>query len=405
MADRKVLFIGLVWPEPRSSAAGWRILQLIELFRGMNYQIHFASTAQKTPYSYDLAKDGVIEQSILLNDASFDDYIKKLNPEMVVFDRFMVEEQFGWRVKEQCPTTIRILDTEDLHFVRRSRELAYKKDVAVDFSNSDDFKREMASIYRSDLSLIISAFEMELLQNEFKLNANQLCYLPLLEKPNETYLPEFEERKDFCFIGNFIHEPNYQTVIMLKKLWPKIRKALPKSELHIYGAYATAKVKQLHQPKDGFLIKDRAEDARETLQHYRLLLAPIPFGAGLKGKFIDAMAVGTPNICSSIGAEGIVHDEWAGTVTDTDEEFIEKSVALYQDKKQWLEKQKIGFNILRTNFDFDHYKNKFEKQIEDLRLNITKFRKQNFVGEILWFENNLATKYLAKWIEEKNKKP
>src|SRR5690606_31150007 len=96
-----------------------------------------------------------------------------------------------------------------------------------------------------------------------------------------------------------------KTVQKLKLIWPAIRKELPKAEIHIYGAYPSQKVLQLNNPKQGFLIKGRADNAIDTLACYRVLLAPIPFGAGLKGKFIDALYAKTPAISSRIGAEGM----------------------------------------------------------------------------------------------------
>ena len=122
----KILFIGLVWPEPTSSAAGWRILHLIRLFSN-HYEVHFASAAGKSEYSFDLKSIGINEHAIQLNDSSFDKFIQQLSPSIVIFDRFMVEEQYGWRVAAQCPDTLRILDTEDLHFVRLARQEAFKK--------------------------------------------------------------------------------------------------------------------------------------------------------------------------------------------------------------------------------------------------------------------------------------
>ena len=75
----KILFIGLVWPEPNSSAAGWRILQLVRLFKDQ-YEVHFACAASKSDYSYDLVSIGVHEHSIQLNDSSFDTFIHTLAP-------------------------------------------------------------------------------------------------------------------------------------------------------------------------------------------------------------------------------------------------------------------------------------------------------------------------------------
>src|SRR5690606_26132421 len=122
---QRVLFIGLVWPEPSSSAAGWRILQLLQVFAQAGYAVTFASAASKSAYSYPLEEENVNTQQIVLNDSSFNDFIGILQPDVIVFDRFISEEQFGWRVREQCPDALSILDTEDLHFLRSARQHAY----------------------------------------------------------------------------------------------------------------------------------------------------------------------------------------------------------------------------------------------------------------------------------------
>ncbi len=70
---------------------------------------------------------GVRKKSIELNSSSFDDFAVELNPDVVLFDRFMIEEQFGWRIIENCPKAIRILDTEDLHCLRTARQKAFKE--------------------------------------------------------------------------------------------------------------------------------------------------------------------------------------------------------------------------------------------------------------------------------------
>jgi hypothetical protein len=157
-----VFFIGFVFPEPNSSAAGVRILQLIRLFKAQGYAVVFGSASKRSEYSFDLKSIGVQEENLLLNDLSFDDFVQKLNPNIVVFDRFMTEEQFGWRVAKQCPKAIRILDTEDLHFLRKARQQnqTLNSNFSKEFLKTDVAKRELASIYRSDLSLIISEVEM-----------------------------------------------------------------------------------------------------------------------------------------------------------------------------------------------------------------------------------------------------
>ena len=159
-----VFIIGSVWVEPKSSAAGSRMLQLIQTFLSQDWSVTFGSVSQKNPNSIDLTKIGVTEVALELNNTSFDEYIKELHPTIVVFDRFITEEQFGWRVAEICPDALRILDTEDLHCLRKTRQESIKKEI--EFSNdlllnSEVAKREIAAIYRCDISLIISTSLLE----------------------------------------------------------------------------------------------------------------------------------------------------------------------------------------------------------------------------------------------------
>ena len=114
----RILIIGLVWPEPTSSAAGWRMLQLINQLLQWTDAIHFASAAAKSVASYPLNELSVTEHEIVLNDSSFNDFVSDLKPDVVVYDRFVTEEQFGWRVKQVFPELITVLDTEDLHLKR-----------------------------------------------------------------------------------------------------------------------------------------------------------------------------------------------------------------------------------------------------------------------------------------------
>lgn len=101
-----------------------------------------------------------------------------------------------------------------------------------------------------------------------------------------------------------MHPPNWDSVLFLKeRLWPEIRIELPKAEIHIYGAYPDQNAQNLNNPKDGFIIKGRAENVISTLSNYRVLLAPLRFGAGQKGKLLDAMRAGLPNITTQIGSE------------------------------------------------------------------------------------------------------
>ncbi|WP_233006883.1 glycosyltransferase [Rheinheimera faecalis] len=403
-----LLVVGYVWPEPKSSAAGSRMLSLLSMFRAQGWTVIFASPAEKSPHRFDLSQWQISEEQIQLNDSSFDEQLKEWQPDMVMFDRFMLEEQFGWRVEQQCPKALRLLDTEDLHFLRLARQQAFKagREVTLQDLHSEQAQREIAAIYRSDLTLIISEAEMQLLTEHFKVPAELLCYSPFwLDTEIAADLPEFAQRQHFVSIGNFRHEPNWQAVLWLKQqIWSLIRKQLPKAELHIYGAYPPPKATQLHQPKDGFLIKGWAEDAAEVIKSARVLLAPLPFGAGLKGKFIDAMAQGTPNVTTAVGAEGMLHQgEWAGLTCETAQEIADAAVLLYQDQTLWQQKQQQGFVILAKRFSIHEHQPRVWQQLMDMQQQLSQHRLTNFTGAMLRHHQHRSTQFMAQWIEAKTK--
>lgn len=406
---KKLLIIGFVWPEPKSSAAGSRMMQLITTFQSFGYEITFASACVKTGNAFDLKTINVQTVTIRLNHSDFDVFISELQPDIVLFDRFMTEEQYGWRVTEHCPDAMRILDTEDLHCLRKGRQQAFKegKPFEDSYLYNDYAKREIASIYRCDLSLIISQDELAVLGGEFQIDHDLMRYIPFMLDaiPSETIatFPKFQEREHFITIGNFLHEPNYNAVIYLKEtLWPLIRKQLPTAELHIYGAYASQKVLQLHNDTEGFLIKGFAEDVNEVMQKARVCLAPLRFGAGLKGKLIDAMQNGTPCVMTTVAAEGLFKFfETPDFVTDDSQEFANKAVELYQNKALWSDYQAYGLNVINTRFDKAEFQKDLLFKIEKTQQELSEHRRFNFTGQLLQYHTAQSTKYLSKWIELK----
>ncbi len=405
-----ILVIGLTWPEPDSSAAGSRMMQLLAIFKSENWTITFASPAQETPFSVQLAKEGIITARIKPNDESFAIFLKEQNPTVVLFDRFIMEEQFGWRVAEVCPQALRILDTEDLHFLRKARRKAVKENRTITITDlqSEVAKREIAAILRCDISLIISTFERTLLIEKFSLNPEIVWYLPfLITPPTDKYfltLPSFEERLHFMFVGNFLHPPNFDAVMYLKKeVWPLIHTKLPQAEFHVYGAYSSQKVQQLENKRENFFIKGRAANLEKVLQEHRVLLAPLRFGAGLKGKFVAAMQQGTPSVTTKIGAEGLCGDyPFGGKVEESSTVLAQAAITLYTDKKQWEEAQRAGKKLLEGRFNKKQFEEKFVARLKKWLSHIEVYRSRNFTGAMLLHHRQQSTKYMARWIEAKN---
>ena len=263
--EKKILYMAYVWPESTSSAAGLRSWNLLQSFLDKGWAVYCASASVENSFSKSLQEHSIQTQSIQINDSHFDEWIGELQPDYVVFDRFIMEEQYGWRVEKNTPQSVRILDTQDLHFLRKAREKTFHQskhkeiynNMEVDFQ-TEEAKREIASIYRSDLSLLTSNFEKKLLLEKFHIHESLLFYLPLLYNEDhslEKSIP-FSGRKHFCFIGNFQHKPNRDCIYHLRSnIWPKIRERMPNTELHVYGAYMDKAMKHLEDKKTWSLSK------------------------------------------------------------------------------------------------------------------------------------------------------
>jgi glycosyltransferase involved in cell wall biosynthesis len=387
------------------------MLQLIELFQELHYDITFASAAQQTERSYDLSLLGVKEVKIELNSSSFDQFVSELSPDVVLYDRFISEEQFGWRVAEQVPDAFRILDSEDFHGLRKARELALKQGVSLgkEQLQNDISKRELAAMYRCDITLVISEAEIKLLTEEFQFPEFLMLYMPFLHtnnlyKPED--LPKYGERHHFMTVGNYLHPPNADAVNYLKNdIWPSIRSVLPDAELHVYGAYQSLRAQQLQDIKQGFIIKGAVPKINSVMWQYRVCLAPLRFGAGLKGKLFDAMQTGTPAVMTQIAAEGLFGAESPnGFICDDPKDFASKAIAIYSDKALWTEKQNNGYSVLEKRFVKSEFLESLETRLDYLLTHIKQHRQDNFLGQLFLQQTLLASKYLSKWIETKNQK-
>ena len=421
----RVLIIGYVWPEPRSSAAGGHMMQIIESFLQRGWHITFSSPAGIGEHKADLASLGIDEVGIELNNSRFDTFISQLAPDIVLFDRFMMEEQFGWRVEKHCPAALRVLETSDLQSLRDARQQQLKarlkssadlddfsnlfaparRDTFEQMANTDLAQREIAAIYRCDLSLMISEYEIDLLVEHFNVPRALLHWCPLMvDSVPATFVP-FEQRQHFLSIGNFRHAPNWDAVLWMKTtVWPLIRQQLPGAQLHVYGAYTPPKATALHNPAQGFHVLNWAEDALEVMSNARICMAPLRFGAGIKGKIADAMLCGTPNVTTPVGAEGM-HGElpWAGAIEQSATAIAAAAVHLYQNAEAWHQAQQHGQTLLAQRYLQASHGPALVECIERCRTGLEQHRRNNFTGAMLRHHQHKSTQYMAQWIEAKNR--
>ena len=140
------------------------------------------------------------------------------------------------------------------------------------------------------------------------------------------------------------------------------------------------------------------------MENARINLAPLRFGAGLKGKLLDAMRYGTPSVTTKIGAEGM-HDglDFNGSIANTATALAETAIALYNDKSSWLKAQANGTVIIKTAFEKQRLIKKLKIELGSIQENLEEHRTKNFMGQMLFQQTMASTKYMSKWIEEKNR--
>lgn len=337
----KVLYFANYWAREQTSAACERVFALVKALHSGGYNLDFICAGKKPRKTEGIQLLTMIK-SLSIDPNDFDavqKYFKELKDSVEVgfFDTFVAEEFYGHHFNKAYPRALTVVDTQDLHSLRKIREAKYLELLAKDPTLGGDclleilrtkptmddplHAREMAAIFRSDLTLVTSDYEQNFLQSTYgltNLDKSQFSY-------NQNYFDEkeegyrrafldgdrppaerrfgFDRRKHFVFVGNYQHQPNVQAVeVLIQHIWPKIRAELPDAELHIYGANFPKKFENIE--KDG-IKKKNLMPSMASLVHYRVLLAPLFFGAGIKGKVTDSWCHFLPVVTTPVGSEGL----------------------------------------------------------------------------------------------------
>ncbi|MCO5143078.1 MAG: glycosyltransferase, partial [Oligoflexia bacterium] len=286
---KKCLYYVYVWPEPLSSAAGLRCEQMITCLKQNGYEVELASPCTKNIIYESLIKKEYICHSVDPNNSETFQNLTKKDYQLILFDRYILEEQFGWRSRELWPSAIQIIDTQDLHSLRKNREdllsKTYEESIEydpekqiLDLHNHKDFTREIASILRADAALLLSTYEYSLLNEISIFPKNHLFYLPL-STPVEEDFPKFEDRSGLVFFGNFRHPPNLDAFRWLEnKIYPALRRNIPEIPITVFGAYPPQEVSQV-QKKLGIKFLGPIQNHRVILKQTLICIAPLRYGA------------------------------------------------------------------------------------------------------------------------------
>jgi glycosyltransferase involved in cell wall biosynthesis len=350
-----------------------------------------------------------------MNDWSVKEELKKLNPELVMFDRFILEEQFGPMVYEVLPDALVVMETQDLHFVRRAREQVRERflemeEIPSTFYRTETAIRETAAIERVDFSFLVSSFEEKLLKEQFEFGVEKQAWIPFFyDKPWAGRDGHFSDRSEFVWVGNFRHSPNIDGLRwFLKEIWPGVRERLPDAHLRIHGAYPSAEVMAWHQPEaKGVSVLGSAATLDDIFETARVNLAPLRFGAGVKGKILEGFRYGVPVVCTSIGQEGILpigqEGRFPGLVSNQVDGLIHACVELYTNETLWRMKQRLARPMMEEFYS----KSRAGPGIIAALAELSEKKKQGVFptwrSRMLRHELMAAGKYFSKWIELKEK--
>ncbi|CAE7353080.1 ALKBH8 [Symbiodinium natans] len=370
-APRRAMVISTNWPDPDVSAAG-RVtsgrLRLLRSFCSLESgnAVSFASAARPGSAQGKLSAANDVQCfRIKTNDeASVVAALESAgNPELVLFDGFNAEERFGHYVRDKLPDSMRILDMQDFHALRLGRERLIED--AADASTvvsyrptafDDDLQRELASIHRCDATLAISEDERKLLVDTYGVPGWKVFAAPF-GFARSGALPGYEDRQGAMFIGNWRHRPNRDCAKwLIQEVWPLVRQRFPDLELSVYGANQTPDDAALTQESLGAYVRGYCRSVQKAMRQHRLLVAPLRYGAGVKGKVLEAMQHGLVVVTTPVGVEGIASPEsFPGYVVQTGGEdagaFAEGIAEALRDPCRWQEQQQRATELLIEHFD------------------------------------------------------
>ncbi|MCI2105456.1 MAG: glycosyltransferase [Intestinimonas sp.] len=328
-----VLMIDHYVPMYDKDAGSRTVFQYLRLLSSMGYCVKFIGDNfyPHQPYTQELQQMGVEVLCGPYYASHWKDWLKENGDKLsVVFsNRPHITEKYIEFVKKSTNARV-IYNLSDLHFLREHREYEVTGDSAL-LKSSEEWKRkEFHMIELADTVYTLSTVEQGIVDQYFQPPKTELCPIFIYDDFVEQLLPR-EKTQDLIFVGGFNHHPNGDAVEWFcSEVFPKILQELPEVRLHVVGSNPSEKIQQLasdHVLIEGF-VTDEALD--EFYGACRVCVIPLRYGAGVKGKTIEAMYHGIPIVTTSTGIEGLPGIADCLPATDTAEEFAARTVSIYR---------------------------------------------------------------------------
>ena len=350
----RVLVIDHREPTPDRDCGSLRLVEIIQAILRSGHHVTFVpdTLTVSSPYLENLQKVGVevirkpFYQSVL-------EYLKQYGHEyhLVIISRAAIVARHMTAVRRFAPQARVVFDTVDLQFLREERQTQVQEDPELKAAVAKRREQELRLVHRADLTLVVSPNESAVLERECP--GAEVMIVPTIYPVSEADPPEFAGRRDIVFIGGFSYPPNVDAVLyFIKEIFPLIHPRLPEAVFRIIGSDPPAEICQFSGPSID--VMGYVSDATPVFDQARVSVAPLRFGAGVKGKVNQSMVLGVPTVVTSIAAEGmfLVHEENA-MIADEPAAFADAVVRAWRSEDLWNKLSAGGHRNLRDHFSVE----------------------------------------------------
>ncbi len=345
-AKRRALVLDHCTPTPDQDAGSVLVFNMLLLLREMDFQVTFIAESELRyvpGHTTALQRIGVevLWAPYLL---SVESHLKQCGRryDLALLYRPSVVAQYVKAARKYCPNAKVLFHTQDLHFLRMQREGELLGDSKTMKLATSMKQLEFNAIRAVDATIVVSTAELELLRRE--LSGEAIFVLPLIVSVPGT-VKGFHERRDIVFVGSYHHTPNVDAVrFFVAEIMPLLRTRLPGVRFYAAGSNPTPEVQSL--ASEDVSVTGYIEDLDALLNQMRVSVAPLRFGAGIKGKITSAMSVGLPVVATSMATEGMsLTDGDNVIVADAVNEFVSSIARVYEEESVWnaLSRNGIAF--------------------------------------------------------------
>lgn len=350
---RKILVADFRVPQADVSAGERATLGIIKDLCGLGYDVIFLPIDLKASpeYEAELCKVGA---KVITKKSGFkhpENFLSQHGSEFGTFYLIRIEiaERLLPIARRIAPLATVIFHAPDLYFVREMRE--------AELANKDSLRRkalltrqrELAVMSKADRVVVVSSAEADILKQEIPdlpVSVFPVLYAPVIENA-----PGFEVRNHIFFLGGFAHTPNVGAVQwFVAEVWPHVRQALPEVEFHIVGSDVPASISKLGKTP-GVKVLGFLKDLTPYLKQWKVGVAPLQYGAGIKGKVAMTMGAGIPCVMTDVGAEGMgINSGEQALVENEPQQFASAVVSLYREQLLWQRLAKGGQELVKKQF-------------------------------------------------------